>query len=224
MSFMIPEKVIHQDMLQVAHLLGEKLMAYKNSDAVIVAVPRGGVEVGYHLSNMLNLELEIIPCRKIKHPGYSNQSIGSVSIDEASIIEECRNVPQDYIYHQILLIQHTLNADNDYYRSGSKPLSLTNRTVILVDDVMQSGDSMKACLKSIKKQSPGKVLVAVLVTSPEASSQIESIVDELIALRTDKSNLLNHHFSSVTNEGVRDMLRLASVRNDKKVKYSDRLS
>lgn len=206
---MIPEYIIHHDILQVTHLLGEQLLQYKNSDAVLVAVPRGGVEVGYHLANMLNIPMEVSPCKKIKHPAYSNQSVGAVSIDDAIIKEECRNIPQDYIYHQIILLQHTLRADCDYYRTGRKAMNLTGKTVILVDDLMQSGDTLRACIKSIKKQNPLKIIAAVLVTSPEAAIQVSAEADDFISLRIDKSNYSQLHFSTITSEGVRDLLNLS---------------
>ena len=206
---MVPEYIIHHDILQVTHLLGEQLLQYKNSDAILVAVPRGGVEVGYHLANMLNIPMEISPCRKIKHPAYNNQSVGTVCIDDAVIKEESRNIPQDYIYHQIILLQHTLRADCDYYRTGRKAMSLTGKTVILVDDLVQSGDTLMACIKSIKKQKPLKIISAVLVTSPEAAMQVSAEVDDFISLRIDKSNYSQFHFSAVTNEGVRDLLNLS---------------
>jgi putative phosphoribosyl transferase len=204
---MAPEILALQDRLQVAHLLADKLLAFKNSDAVIVAVPRGGVPIGFALADVLNLSLEIIACKKIKHPAHGNQSIGSVSIDDVVIKEELRNIPQDYICHQVILLQHTLKAKCEYYRGSNPVLSLRKRTVILVDDLIQTGDTILTCLKSIKKQTPGKIVMASSICTPEAAHIISNEVDEFIALQIEKGNHLHGTFEPVSDEEVRRLLR-----------------
>jgi predicted phosphoribosyltransferase len=203
---MAPEILTLQDRLQVAHLLADKLLAYKNSDAVVVAVPRGGVPIGFALANLLNLSLEIVASKKIKHPAHGNQSIGSVSVDDLVIKEELRNIPQDYICHQVVLLQHTLKAKCAYYRGCNPVISLTDRTVIVVDDLIQTGDTILACLKSIKKQSPGKIIMASSTATPEAAQIISDEVDEFIALQIEKGNHLHGIFEPVSDEEVRKLL------------------
>jgi putative phosphoribosyl transferase len=211
---MAPEILMLQDRVQVAHLLAEKLLPFKNSDAVIVAVPKGGVPIGFALADVLNLPLEIVACKKIKHPAHGNQSIGSVSVDDLVIKEELRNIPQDYIFHQVILLQHTLRAKCEYYRGNNPVVSLAGRKVIVVDDVIQTGDTILACLKSIKKQDPGKIIMASSVATPEAAKIVANEVDEFISLQVEKGNHLHGTFEPVSDEMVRHLIgRMASTVN-----------
>jgi predicted phosphoribosyltransferase len=203
---MAPENIILQDRLQVAHLLAEKLWAYKNTDAVVVAVPRGGVPIGLALADLLNISMEIVACKKIKHPAYGNKSIGSVSIDALVVKEELRNIPQDYIYHQVVLLQHTLRSKCEYYRGNNPVIPLSGKTVIVVDDMIQTGDTILACLKSIKRQNPERVIMTASISTPEGAQIVSNEVDEFISLQIEKGNQLHGIFEPVTDEEVRVLL------------------
>jgi predicted phosphoribosyltransferase len=196
-----------------AHFLVEKLFAYKNSNAVIIAIPRGGVPIGYHVAARLNLPLDVIPCKKMKHPANTNQSIGSVSVDEAIIHENARNVPQDYIYHQIIMLQHSLKAKSKFYKNGVHSPSLRGKTVIVVDDLLKSGDSMLACLKSIKKQKPSKIVVAVPAATTEAAQRLKKEADECIFLFAEvrPGSVPYEKYPTVHDEEVRSLLNKSSV-------------
>jgi putative phosphoribosyl transferase len=202
---MSPEIVMLQDRLQAAHLLAEKFLAYRNSDAVVVAVPRGGVPIGFALSTLLNISFEIMPCKKIKHPAYANKSIGSVSVDDFIVSEGSRNIPQDYIYHQTILLQQTLKNQSAYFRGDKKIIALGGRTVILVDDVIQSGDTIMACLRSLKRQKADRIILATAIATPEIAELFSNEVDEFVALQTEKKNLHNI-FPPVTDQEVRNIL------------------
>lgn len=204
---MSPEIDILQDRLQAAHLLAEKFLAYKNSDAVVVAVPKGGVPIGFALSELLNVSFEIMPCKKIQHPAYANKSIGSVSVDELIVSDGSRNIPQDYIYHQTVLIQQTLKNQSAYFRGDKKIVSLAGKTVILVDDVIQSGDTITACLRSIQKQKPERVILATAVATPEVLELLSGEVGEFVALQTEKKSHLHNVFPPVTDQEVKNILR-----------------
>jgi predicted phosphoribosyltransferase len=196
-----------QDRLQAAHLLAEKFLAYKNSDAIIVAVPKGGVPIGFALSELLNVSFEIMPCKKIQHPAYANKSIGSVSVDGFIVSDGSRNIPQDYIYHQTILIQQTLRNQSAYFRGDKEIISLGGRTVILVDDVIQSGDNITACLQSIKRQKPEKMILATAVATPEVLELLSGEVDEFVTLQTEKKIYLHNVFPPVTDQEVKNILR-----------------
>jgi putative phosphoribosyl transferase len=96
-------------------LLAEKLSPYKNSDAIVLAVPQGGVPVGREIANALHLPFEIIFSKRIKDPANSDVSIGAVSLDEVVLQESTTYIPQSYIYHQITLIQKTLQSEFNKY-------------------------------------------------------------------------------------------------------------
>lgn len=171
-----------KDRADAARLLANKLIEFKNKkDVIVVAILAGGVPVGYHLAALLDIPFDIVPCKKINHPANQDKTIGSVTLNEISIHDDM-NIPGDYIHHQVRQIQNELTARYKLYMDDRKPIALTGKTVILVDDRLKTGDTMLACLRSIKKQKPAKVIVAVPVTTLAASHQIIAEVDDFICI------------------------------------------
>jgi predicted phosphoribosyltransferase len=171
-----------KDRADAAQLLANKLKGYKDkTDAVVIAILAGGVPIGYHLSSLLNLPFDIIPCKKICHPSKIGKTIGSVTLNEISIHDDT-DIPGDYTHHQVRKIQNELIARYKLDMQDRKPISLKEKTVILVDDRLKTGDTMLACLKSIKIRKPSKIIVAVPVTTLAASHQIIGEVDDFICV------------------------------------------
>lgn len=208
----IPQAAIFQDRRHAAHLLGERLNDYRDTDTIILAVPGGGIHVGYYLANQLNLRLEVMPCRKIKHPADS-KTIGAVCMDSVVLREEDNNIPQDYIYHQIQLLRHVIQGQNSRYYQGRNIPSFTDKTVIVVDDLIMTGDTMLACLKTIRKQSPAKIVVAVPAVTPEATRAIAAEMDEIVYLTIEPTaqtiKNLYAEFPNVCDEEVISLLELS---------------
>ena len=192
-----------------AELLTSRLDHYKNSEAVVVAIPRRGVPVGYDIANMLHLDFDVLPCRKIRHPSDQEQSIGSVCIDDSYVGESCRNIPQDYVYHQIALIQHALGAKNRFY-GRTCDIDLNGRTVILTDDVVKTGDTALACIKSIRKSKPKEIILAVPVITATAITLVVDKVDNIIFVTEMGGRQmvedLYREFPSVSDAQVRDVI------------------
>lgn len=164
-------------------LLSTKLQGYRGTAALIVGIPRGGVVVASKVSELLSLPLEILPCRKIKDPADQTKSIGSVSLDEVAIEHSRHDLPQDYISHQIALIRNGLRREWQSYYLEREPISFCYKAVIVIDDIIKSGDTMIACLKSILKQNPLRVIVAVPFLSAEAARKIARIVNEIVFIQ-----------------------------------------
>jgi predicted phosphoribosyltransferase len=194
------------DRVQAASLLAERLTAYKNTDAVVLAIPSGGFVVAYHLAKSLNLHLDVIPCGKIKHPS-GQADIGSVSLDEVIITDSSRDLPQDYIHHQVVLLQHALQAKDKFYRGDRPPENLMGKTVILVDDLLLSSHTILACLKTIDKQQPDKIIVAVPVIAQVVHREIAPAVDDLVFLMMENESVYEN-FDAVEEEEVKSLLRI----------------
>ncbi|MBA4056713.1 MAG: hypothetical protein C0490_18510 [Marivirga sp.] len=210
--------VIHHDAIfqnrkHAAFLLGERLQDYDHGNAIVVAVPGGGIHIGYYLSELLHLPLEVLPCKKIKHPADNQKTIGAVSSGSVILREEGNDIPQDYIYHQIQLTQHAIQGQTNKYNQGRVKPSFKDKTIILVDDLLMTGDTMMACLKSIKKHGPEKLVVAVPNVTPEATRAIAEEIDEIIYL-TIEPNVHNggnlySEFPEVPDEEVIALLQQA---------------
>jgi putative phosphoribosyl transferase len=165
-------KRVLQNREHAGRLLAEKLYAYKNSDAIVLAVPQGGVPVGLQLAKALNVPFDIVFSKRIRHPANSDVSVGAVCLDEVVLQESANNLPQSYILHQINLLQRRLRHDFDVYYSQRKKPVLTARPVILVDDVLRDQDELAACIEAVKKENPSEIIIAV----PVATSKLAHLM------------------------------------------------
>jgi predicted phosphoribosyltransferase len=205
----ISQEAVFQNRRHAAFLLGERLMEYRNTDALVVAVPGGGIHMGAYLSELLNLPLDVMPCRKIKHPADPQKTIGAVSIDSVVLPEQDRNLPQDYIYHQIQLLQHVIDMQARHYAAARPPLSFEGRTILVVDDIMLTGDSVLAVVKALRLRNPEKIVVAVPNVTPSATQLISGSIDGIVYL-TIEPNAAGHlyaEFPTVAEDEVIEILR-----------------
>ena len=171
-----------QDRQHAGQLLGEKLRAFHDTDAIVVAIPYGGIPVGYQLAKELNLQLEIVPCKQIRHPGCRDKSIGSVGVEEAIVHEELGDdIPHDYISHQITSLQRGLKKQHETL-SSDRDVDFKDKTIILVDDRLKTGDTILAGIRSVQKQGPAKVVVAVPVATTSGAEVIRPEANELVCL------------------------------------------
>ena len=207
-----------QNREDAGYQLSKTLSEYKSNNAVVVGIPHGGVCVASVIAEALALPLDVITCRKIKHPADPKRSIGSVSEDEVFIHDHSHTIPQDYVYHQILLLKNSIIHEKKKYYGSVKPQSFRYKTVILVDDVLSTIDTMMACLRSIKKQKPLKIVVAVPIVAAEAARMVRAEADDLkfIKMETVLNSPLEYfaEFPRVDDGKVKTLLH-PSRKNDK---------
>ncbi|MFD1003612.1 phosphoribosyltransferase family protein [Ohtaekwangia kribbensis] len=199
-----------QDREQAGYLLSKKLTVHKNTDALVVGIAHGGAVVAYHLARALHLSFAVVPCRKIKHPANDMQTIGSVSIDDVLIHEDIHDIPQDYIYHQILMARIGIEREYNYYYANKPRPVFSDRTIIIVDDMLQENDAVLACLRSVRKQKPTSLIVAVPVIAFSALRTIREEADDVVFSRMasgfDSVRNIYSALPSVKEEEVRDLL------------------
>jgi putative phosphoribosyl transferase len=194
-------------------LLARKLAAYRHTNAVVVGIPHGGVCVASVIAEELSLPLEVMPCRRIKHPAESQQYIGSVSENEVVLHDCSRTIPQDYLSHQIILLKNAILHENRKYYDHRKRDSFLYKTVILVDDILISSDGVIACLREIKREKPLNLVVAIPVVSAEAARIVQSEADDLVFLHMENSISSPHnhfvHFPAVDDSKVKELLTIS---------------
>ncbi len=203
---------------QAGHLLSRKLMAYKNTNAIVLAVSYGGAPVAFWLANLLNLMFDVMPCRKIIHPGNSSKTIGAITVDDVYMHEDIENIPQDYVFHQIEILRNSLKQERLFFDSLKPHSSLRDKVVILVDDVLINSDVMVASLRDIRKQSPLKIVAAIPFVIAEAASNVAKETDDLIYLQKEYGAQcvrdLHMSFPNVSREDVKNLLKESqSTRN-----------
>lgn len=202
---------LFRDREHAALLLAKMLERYRGTDAVILAVPRGGVPVGDIVARHLKLPMDILSCRKITHPGDSRRSIGSVSLREVVIHEWERDLPQEYIQHTINRLRAGLRHKANMYRDNENVIDLKGMTVIIVDDWLTTGDTILAGLKDIRRQQPKEIIVAAPVLTIQAHKTVSTEADDVIFVLLDDETRLPAHkyFPPVSDEEV---LRLVGRR------------
>lgn len=205
-----------KDRNHAAQILAGRLSKYANSEDVVLAIPRGGVVLGYELSKLLNLPLEIVLTQKIGHPYNKEYSIGSVSLFGA-VFNEDFGVDENYLRWETESARKILRKKFDMYMSGRKPVNFQNKTVILADDGIATGNTMLSVIEMLIRSKTGEIIVAVPVASQNAIRKIRSYVNVMICCLTIPDNFyavsqVYENFDNVSDEEVINLLRLANGR------------
>lgn len=172
-----------KDRFDAGKQLAKVLQHYKNRDGVILAVPRGGVEIGYVLAKELNLPLEIVLSKKIGHPHQPEFAIGAVSL-ESRIISERGDVSEEYIEKETKRLRQLLRERYKMYYGDRKPANLDDKIVIVVDDGIATGNTLLSTVELVRHHNPHWVVVAIPVAPPDSLRHVEQAkgVDEVVCL------------------------------------------
>ena len=162
--------------------LTERLKKMELGDAIIVAVPRGGVPLGYEIAKALHWPLDIFLSKKIGHPANDEYAIGSVTLEDVIQNGRSAHIDQAYIRRQTEKIRSQLRERYKKFRGARPPLDLRGKTVILVDDGVATGNTLLAAIESIREKKPEKIVVAVPVSPPDTAKKLSRAADVLLCL------------------------------------------
>ena len=203
---------------QAGHLLAQKLGCWRNDEhTVVLALPRGGVPVGFALAEALALPLDVLVVRQLSVPGHTTLSMGAMSTDGHRLLSD-NLVEQEQIsqvdLEAAISEQSTAMAKSEkLYRVNRPPIELAGRHVILVDDGMTTGSSMQVAITSVRAARAARVTVAVPVVTDKAVSAIRLLVDELIyLLLPDKLLSVDQwytEFDQIDDAGIMDLMSRA---------------
>jgi putative phosphoribosyl transferase len=192
------------------------LSKYKHTDGLILAVPRGGVPIAYHIAKAYNMPLELLMTKKIGHPLSEEFAIGAVSTEDY-IVDEGHNIPEIYIQNKVKEIRQSLKERYQMFMGERKPADMKGKTVIVVDDGIATGNTILASIKMIRKKNPAKIVVVAPVSSSAATQKIKEQVDDFISLYTPDTffgvGLYYDDFSEVSDEEVMALLNETNVGN-----------
>ncbi len=164
--------------------LAEKLRQYKNANAIVLALPRGGVVVGYEVARLLDAPLDIVVVRKIGHPDNPEYAIcatdekGTLLCDEA----EAKLVDRKWLDEEAGRQRKEAGRRITAYRGEKKPFEIGNKTAIIVDDGIATGLTVRLAIKAVKEQKPERVVLAVPAAPSDIVRKLGREVDELIVL------------------------------------------
>ncbi len=206
---------IFRDRVEAGQLLAEKLAHFAGqSDAIVLALPRGGVPVGYEIATALKLPLDIFLVRKLGVPGHEELAFGAIAMGNITVFNQeiiaMLGLSQHTIDAVISREQMVLNERDEKYR-GNRPLpDLKNRTVILVDDGIATGATLHAAIKAIRQLNCRYLVAAAPVAPLEAVSRFSEIVDRMVCLETPPDffaiGSFYEDFSQTTDEEVYRLL------------------
>jgi putative phosphoribosyl transferase len=182
------ESKIFKNRQDAAQKLLPELEKYKgNKNAVILAIPRGALEIGAVLRDELKIPLDIVVTKKIGAPGNEEYAIGSVSPDGSVEVNQQAvsnyGIPQSYIDDEAQRLKHVIKRRYADYRGDSNPPDLKGKIVIVTDDGIATGFTTMAAIRYIRKQQPKKIILAVPVSASDSYEKLKNEVDEIISLQ-----------------------------------------
>jgi predicted phosphoribosyltransferase len=209
------ERQPYEDRRHAGIELAARLSQFKGrSDVVVLALPRGGVPVAYEVARALGAPLDVFVVRKLGLPGHRELAMGAIASGGVRVLNEdvvsWYRIPDAVIDDVAVKEQAELERRERAYRDGRKPVKLRDRVVILVDDGLATGSTMKAAVEAIRAHAPSRIVVAVPVGSPETCREFTEVADEIVCARTpDRFAAVGQwyrDFSQTTDEEVRDLL------------------
>jgi putative phosphoribosyl transferase len=183
-------------------------------DAIVLALPRGGVPVGYEIAEALHVPLDVFVVRKLGLPWQEELAMGALASGNVRVLDEdlirvARVTPED-IARVTAVEQAELERRERRYR-GDRPFPhLQGRTIILVDDGLATGSTMRAAVAALRKEQPARIVVAVPVSATETCDAFRDIADEIICAETPEPfqavGLWYEDFSQTTDDEVHELL------------------
>ncbi|HSU32558.1 MAG TPA: phosphoribosyltransferase [Bryobacteraceae bacterium] len=209
----------YRDRKDAGHELGNLLVKLlPDLDILVLALPRGGVVVGYEVARALRAELDIFLVRKLGMPGDEEFAIGALASGGIRVLNEEAvrkfHVSQEAIDHVTAREQRELQRREQVYREGRAPAVISGRTVVVVDDGLATGSTMLAACRAVRSAGPRRLVAAVPVGSRQACRNLRNVTDETICAMTPEPftaiGSWYQDFRQTTDEEVRELLEQAA--------------
>lgn len=195
--------------------LARQLSAYqRRDDVVVLALPRGGVPVAFEIAIALGAPLDVFVVRKLGVPGHPELAMGAIASGGVRVLNEdvvaWYGLPASVIDRVAEAEQQELERREREYRGGQPLVGVKDRVVILVDDGLATGSTMKAAVQAVRAMDPAQIIVAVPVGATDTCRSLARMADEVVCARTPEPfsavGLWYRDFSQTTDEEVREIL------------------
>lgn len=215
---------LFRNRVAAGRLLAAALEHYaKRADAVVLALPRGGVPVAFEVAQALQLPLDVFVVRKIGMPGNEELALGALAAGAPPVLNEelvqLLGVTPAAIAAATEKERAEVARRERAYRGGQPPPTLKDRVLIVVDDGLATGATMRAAVRALRQHAPARIVVAVPVCSREARDELSAESDEMVCLEAPESffavSVWYDEFPQTSDEEVRTLVALANGDNRK---------
>ncbi len=209
--------ILFRDRRDAGRALARRLSFYGGrADVTVLALPRGGVPVASEIARALGLPLDVFLVRKLGVPGHEELAMGAIASDGARVLDSevmrAYRVSEEDVARVTDAERRELDRREIAYRADRPPLDVKGRTVILVDDGLATGSSMRAAVAALRPLSPARIVVAVPVAPRSTVLSLERVADEVVCLEMPEPflavGMFYEDFEQTTDEQVRDLLTL----------------
>jgi predicted phosphoribosyltransferase len=210
------------DRYDAGRQLADRLLEYANrADVVVLALPRGGVPVGFEIAERLRVPLEVFLVRKLGVPGQEELAMGAIASGDVRVLNVgvllAAGVPDSEIERVAAREREELARRERMYRGDRPPVDVRGRVAILVDDGLATGATMRAAAAALRRQHPSRRVVAVPVAARDACAELRADVDEVVCASTPEPfnavGLWYDDFAETTDAEVQALLRRAADRS-----------
>lgn len=208
------------DRREAGRFLASKLMIYADrSDVLVLALPRGGVPVAFEVARALHAPLDVFLVRKLGLPGHEELAMGAIAsggvrVLNGEVIRKFR-ITDNQIEMVAAIEQKELERREWFYRGNRPKIDTHGRTIILIDDGLATGSTMRAAVVALRQLGPSRIIVAVPVGASETCAEFQDEADEAICGQTPEPfyavGLWYKEFSQITDEEVRHLLEQAAA-------------
>lgn len=211
---------------EAGRLLAEQLAGYKGRhDVVVLGLARGGISVAFEVAKALEVPLDVFILRKLGVPGHEELAFGAIASGGVHVLDEetidAVGLSPIQMHRALTEAKHELERRERVYRSEKSALKIKGKTVILVDDGIATGSSMRAAIAALRKMSAGRIVVAVPVAPLTTYRQLHEEADEMVCTYAPEIfyavGAFYDDFSQVTDEEVNELLQRASLSTNGKV-------
>jgi putative phosphoribosyl transferase len=208
--------LVFADRREAGRLLAQRLADYSGRDDVVVlALPRGGVPVGYEVARALGAPLDVFLVRKLELPSHEELAMGAIASGGVRVLNDevirFARVPPFEIDRVTRREEQELARRETFYRSDRRRIDVAGRIVILVDDGLATGSTMRAAVQALRAQHPARIVVAVPVGAAETCAALTAEADVVACARTPEPfaavGRWYHDFSATTDAEVQQWLR-----------------
>jgi putative phosphoribosyl transferase len=199
-------------------VLASRLEQYADRpDVVVLGLPRGGVPVAYEVASALRVPLDVFLVRKLGIPGFEELAMGAIASGGVCVLNadlvDYLQLSSDVIDAAARRERQVLERREHLYRGARPPLDVTDKTVIVIDDGLATGSTMRAAVEALREQGPRRIVVAVPIAAPATCDELSTQVDEVICAATPEPfyavGMWYDDFSATSDDDVRELLARA---------------